>query len=59
MSLRDLTPIEGCLFDYGARMNGKLTRHAFTAGNLPSVQSFHCGDETFEKEVADWLAKWL
>jgi len=32
-----------------------LTRHAFTAAEWPNVQNFHCGDEPYEKEVADWL----
>jgi hypothetical protein len=36
-------------------MPEKLTRHPFTRAALPSVQGFDCGDETYEKEVADWL----
>jgi GNAT superfamily N-acetyltransferase len=32
-----------------------LTRQAFTLADLPEVQDFHCGDEPYEKEVADWL----
>jgi hypothetical protein len=36
-------------------MAHELTRHVFTRLDLPSVQDFDCGDEAYEKEVADWL----
>ena len=31
------------------------TRHPFSAADLPDVQDFYCGDEHYEKEVADWI----
>jgi hypothetical protein len=36
-------------------MSDPLTRHMFSEDDLPDVQDFHCGDEPYEKEVADWL----
>lgn len=36
-------------------MSEPLTRHVFSADDLPDVQDFYCGDEPYEKEVADWL----
>ena len=36
-------------------MSESLTRHTFSANDLPDVQDFHCGDEPYEKEVAEWL----
>ena len=36
-------------------MSEPLTRYTFTAEDLPDVQSFHCGDELYEKEVSDWI----
>jgi hypothetical protein len=33
----------------------RLTRHSFSAADLVDLQDFHCGDEPYEIEVADWL----
>ncbi len=34
-----------------------LTKHVFTEADLtlPEIQSFHCGDERWDLEVADWI----
>lgn len=36
-------------------MAESLIRQIFSAADLPDVQDFHCGDEPYEQEVADWL----
>lgn len=36
-------------------MAQSLTRQIFTSADLPDVQNFHCGDDPFELEVANWL----
>lgn len=38
-------------------MASLLTKQVFTASDLglPEVQQFHCGDEPWDREVADWI----
>lgn len=36
-------------------MSEPLSKHVFSASDLPDVQDFHCGDQPYEQEVADWL----
>jgi|GEM_PF-2076811 len=36
-------------------MADSLSKHVFTAADLPDVQDFDCGDKPYEKEVSDWL----
>jgi hypothetical protein len=36
-------------------MSMQLTKHLFTEADWEDVQSFDCGDEPHEREVADWL----
>jgi len=36
-------------------MSSALIRHPFTASDWESVQTFDCGDEQYEREVAAWI----
>ena len=47
----------GVSFFVGPSMTRLLTKTAFTAVDqaLPEIQSFHCGEERWDKEVTEWI----